>query len=106
MLAIAKSEKPLPRAVSSRPEGAIQGSVLDGFGDVFWLQATDAFEVGDGASYLQNAVVSACGQALLRHRPFEQAFAIRGELAEGADVARAHLGVAEKFVARRAGEAF
>ncbi len=34
---------------TSRPIGAVQGSILDGFGDVFGLEGRDALEVGDGA---------------------------------------------------------
>ena len=58
---------------------------MDGFGDVFGLDRVGAFEVGDGAGDFQDAVVGAGAEALLGHGAFEQAFAIGGERACGAD---------------------
>ena len=42
---------PSPHEQDLRPEGAIQRSVLDGFGDVFWFDCGGAFQVGDGAGH-------------------------------------------------------
>ena len=72
---------------------------MDGFGDVFGFQVCRLFEVGDGTGYFQDSVVSAGAQALLGHGAFEQAFAVEGEFAEGADVSGGHLGVAVEFFA-------
>src|SRR5580693_714817 len=48
-----------------RTVGAVEAAVLDGFGDVFGLDRVGTFEVGDGASDFQDAVVvafcRACG---------------------------------------------
>jgi hypothetical protein len=53
------------RAYISRPERSIQRPILNRFGDVFGLKAGGAFEIGDSAGYLQDAVVGAGGKALL-----------------------------------------
>src|SRR5215475_13095424 len=42
---------------SSRPIGAVQAAVLDGFGDVLGLEICRVFQVGNRASDFQNAVV-------------------------------------------------
>ncbi len=60
----------------------------------YGLDGGGGFEVGDGAGNFQDAIVGAGGQPLLGHGPFQEALAVSGELAEGADVTRGHLGVA------------
>src|SRR5579863_3600259 len=92
------------RLSHSCPERPIQRPILDGFGDVFWLKAGNAFEVGDGTGYLQDAVVGARGQALLQHGTLQQALAVGRELAEDADMAGSHLGVAVDLVAGSGGK--
>ncbi len=88
----------------SRPKRPIQGAVLDGFGDVFGLKGDLALQIGDGSGDFEDAVVGAGGESLLNHGALEQALAIGGEFAEGADVPRSHLGVAIELVAGRGGE--
>ena len=43
----------------SLPVGAVEGAVLDGFGDVAGLDFLLAFKVGHGAGDAQDAVVGA-----------------------------------------------
>jgi hypothetical protein len=66
---------------------------------VFGLEVGGVFQVGHGAGDFQDPVVGAGAQALLSHGAFQQAFAVGGEFAVGADVAGGHLGVAVKFFA-------
>src|ERR1700687_646657 len=82
-----------------RPIGAVEAAVLDGFGDVFGFKIGRFFQIGNGAGYFQDAVVGAGAQALLGHGAFEQALAVGGKFAEGADVAGGHLSVAVEFFA-------
>ena len=84
---------------TSSPVGAVQAAVLDGFRDVLGLEIRRIFQIGDGAGDFQDAVVGAGAQALLGHGAFEQAFAVGGEFAEGADVAGRHLRVAVELFA-------
>src|SRR5260370_27339505 len=79
-----------------RPVGAIQGAVLDGFGDVLGFDGRSFFDVGDGAGDFEDAVVGAGAESLLGHGALEQAFAVGGKFAEGADVAGGDLGAATK----------
>jgi hypothetical protein len=60
--------------------------------------------ISDRAGYFQDAVVGAVAHSLLCHGALEQAFAIGGEFAEGADVAGRHLRIAVDLLAGR-GEA-
>ena len=53
------------------PEGSIQGSVLDGLGDVLRLDCFSSFQIGDCPGYFQDAIVRARSQALLGHGAFE-----------------------------------
>src|SRR5205085_5171218 len=59
-----------------------------------------AFEVGNGARDLQDAVVRARAQALLHHGALQQALAFGREVAEGADLARTHLRIRVNTLAR------
>ena len=59
-----------------RPVGAVECSVLDGFGKVGNGEMLDAFEIGDGARDFENAIVGAGGESLLLHGPFQEAFGI------------------------------
>ena len=77
------------------PVTAIQGAVLDGFGDVGDGNGGGGGQVGDGAGYFEDAVVGAGAEALLLHGAFEEAFGVGGEFAEGADLLGGHLGVGE-----------
>ena len=72
---------------------------------MFGLEVGGILQIGDGARHLQDAIVGTRAKALLGHSPFEEPFAIRGQFAECADVARRHLGVAVEFFTR-CGEAF
>ncbi len=78
----------------SLPVGAIEGAVLDGFGNVAGLDFLDTLEVGHGAGDAQDAVVSARGQAEARDRIFHLLLALGVELAESAQGARRHLSIA------------
>ena len=77
------------------PVGAVEGAVLDGLGDVARQDLFRVFEVGDGARDAQDAVVGAGGEAELGDGVFHLLFAFAVELAEAAQGARSHLGVAE-----------
>src|ERR1700722_20778231 len=79
------------------PVGAIEASVLDGLGDVFGFDVRGVFDIGDGASDFQDAVVRASTESLLAHGTLEQTLTVGGEFTEGADVAGGHLGVAINF---------
>ncbi len=81
------------------PVGAIQASVLDGFGDVFGFDVRGVFDVGDGTGNLQDAVVSAGAESLLGHGALQQTLTIGGEFTKGTDVAGRHLGVAVDLLA-------
>jgi hypothetical protein len=81
--------------VGSGPVAAVEGAVLDGFGDVGNGDGGSGFEVGDGAGDFEDAVVGAGAEALLLHGALEQALGVGGELAEGADLLGGHLGVGE-----------
>ena len=61
----------------SSPECAIQGAVLDGFGDVLGLDSLSSFQISDGSSDFEDAIVGARGQALLGHGALQQPLAIR-----------------------------
>jgi hypothetical protein len=76
------------------PVGAIEASVLDGFGDVFGFDVRGVFDVCDGTGNFQDAVVSAGAESLLGHGALQQTLTVGGEFTEGADMAGRHLGVA------------
>jgi hypothetical protein len=75
----------------SAPVTAVEGAVLDGFGDVRDGERGLSFEVGDGTGDFKDAVVGAGGEALLLHGAFEKLLGVRAQLAEGANLAGAHL---------------
>src|SRR5207249_12303807 len=77
-----------------RPVAAVEGPVLDGFGDVRGADGLGALDVGNGARDFQNAVVGAGAQTQAGHGVFEQAFALGRNIAIFADLSRAHLRVA------------
>ena len=72
---------------------AVEGAVLDGFGEVGGGDVGAGVEVGDGARELQDAVVGARGEMQLVDGGAQQRLHGIGERAELADVARAHLRV-------------
>ena len=90
--------------MGSGPVAAVERAVLNGLGEVGDGDGGGAFEVGDGAGYLEDAVVGAGGEALLLHGALEQAFGVGGELAEGADLLGGHLGVGEDGATGLAGD--
>ena len=69
------------------PVGPVERAVLDGFGYVFGFDGWRVFDVRDGAGYFEDAVVGAGAESLLGHGALEQALAVGGEFAKGADVA-------------------
>uniref|UniRef100_E6PYE0 Uncharacterized protein n=1 Tax=mine drainage metagenome TaxID=410659 RepID=E6PYE0_9ZZZZ len=79
------------------PVAAVERAVLDGFSEVTDGEGFGAFEVGDGAGDLENAVVGAGAEALLLHGAFEQPLGVCAEVAVGANLAGSHLGVGVDF---------
>src|SRR5919109_185521 len=73
---------------SSGPEGAVEGAVLNGFGDVFGFNCGSALEVGDSPGDFQDAVMGAGGESLLSHGAFEQALAVGGQFTKISNMAR------------------
>src|SRR5208282_2134790 len=96
-----KSSRP---GLSLSPIRAVQTTVLNRLRDVLRLKIGRAFQIRDGAGYLQDTVVGAGAQALLGHGAFKQALTVGRKFAVGANVAGVHLGVAVEFFPRR-GEA-
>jgi hypothetical protein len=77
------------------PDSApVQTAVLYGFGDVFHGDVAAAGKVGDGAGDLENAAVSAGGQAQLVDGGFQKTLRVLADTTEAFDVAASHLGVA------------
>src|SRR6185312_16802734 len=79
----------------SSPVRSIQRPILNRFGDVLRLDLGRAVQVGNRARDFKDAVVGAGAQALLLHGPLQQALAVAGEFAIGANLARSHLRIAE-----------
>src|SRR5437660_1417701 len=79
------------------PKAPVQRPVLDRFRDVLGLDVGSAFQVSNRPRNLQDAVVGARAQALLLHGALQQALAIGGEVAVGADLFWRHLRVAIDF---------
>ena len=82
-----------------RPIRAVQAAVLDRLRDMLGLKVWSIVQIGDRSGYFQDAVVGSRAQALLGHGAFEEAFAVGGKFAVGADVAGGHLSVAIEFFA-------
>ena len=70
-----------------RPVSAVQGPVLNGFGDMLGFDLRRLFDVSNRARDFQDSVMSAGAESLLSHGAFEQALTVGGKLAEGANVA-------------------
>src|ERR1019366_10569068 len=87
------------------PVAAVQGAVLDGFGNVADGDVGLGGEVGDGAGDFEDAIMGAGGEALLLHGALQQALGVGGELAEGADLLGVHLRVGEDGLGVGAGSA-
>ncbi len=51
----------------SRPERAVQSSVLNGLRDMFGFELRHAVEIGNRASDFQDAVMSSGAESLLGH---------------------------------------
>src|SRR5437867_800818 len=68
----------------SLPVGAVEGAVLDGFGDVAGLDLFAPLEIGHRARYLENAVVGPCRETDLCDCVLHLSFALRIQLAEAA----------------------
>jgi hypothetical protein len=83
----------------SGPVAAIQGPVLDGFGEVWNGQVVCSVQVGYGASDLQDAIVSARSESLLLHCALEKAFGVGAEFTVSANLAGRHLRVGEDVIA-------
>ena len=76
------------------PITSIQIPIPYGFGDMLALDVFAAFEVGDGASYLQDAAVGACREAQLLHGHAKHLKALRIRFCELMEHLVGHLGVA------------
>src|SRR5581483_6999795 len=86
---------PEPRRRGSLcPEGSIQSSVLNGFGDVFGQDRRGQLQIGNRARDFQDSIVGPGTQALLRDSSFQQALTVVGEFTKGANLAGGHLRVA------------
>ena len=83
----------------SSPVTAIQSAVLDGLGQVGYGELLDAFEIGDGASDFEDAVVRAGGETLLLHGSLEETFGVGAKLAMGSDLTGVHLRIGVDFFA-------
>ena len=90
-----------PISLELSPVAPVGRSVLDCFSDVLGLNFRRSIEIGNGARDFKNAVVCASTQTLLLHRAFKQALAVAGEFAIRANLASAHLGIAEDAFACR-----
>jgi hypothetical protein len=66
---------------------------LDGFCEVGDSEVLGELKIRDGAGHFEDAVVYACGQALLLHGALQQPLGVGVQLATGADLARGHLRV-------------
>lgn len=78
----------LDAAASLRPIRPVQASVLDRLCNMLRPERGYVLQIGNGAGNFQNAIAGARAKSLLRHRPFDQALAVRRKLAEATDVAR------------------
>src|ERR1039458_5308579 len=75
----------------SSPIAAVEGAVLDGFGDVADGDVLSAGPAGYCVRVLEDAVVGAGGKALLLHGALQQVLGVGRELAEGTDLLGIHL---------------
>src|ERR1039458_5018511 len=75
----------------SGPIAAVEGAVLDGFGDGADGDVLNARPARGGARDLEDAVVGAGGKALLLHGALQQALGVGGEFAKGPDLLGVHL---------------
>jgi hypothetical protein len=82
-----------------RPVTAVEGAILDGFGDVRGGNILHTVHVGDSARHFQDAVVGARGKAQARHGALKQTLAVRRDVAVLANLPRAHLRVAVNLLA-------
>ena len=87
------------RLLILRPVAAVEGTVLDGFGQMGDGQVLGALEIRDGAGHFEDAVMGARGEALLLHGALKQAFGVGAEFAMGTNLARGHLRVGINFLA-------
>ena len=58
------------------PGVAVEGSVVDCFGDVFYSNRFRVSQIGDGTGYFQDAVVSTCGKSQFFHGLSHQSLAV------------------------------
>ncbi len=56
----------------SRPQLAVEGAILNGFGDVFRCEPLRPRQIGNGAGHFQNAIVGAGAELQLVHRHLEE----------------------------------
>lgn len=76
------------------PVATVEGAVLDGFGDMAGVDFIEALEVGHGAGDTENAVIGTSGEAEVGDGIFHLLLRCGIELAEAADGAGSHLGIA------------
>ena len=78
----------------SRPEGAVERSVLNCLGYVLRFNSSVTFQIGNGSGDLENPIMRTGAQALLRNRPLQQSLTIGREFTSGSDLTWSHLCVA------------
>src|SRR6266581_7492481 len=78
---------------SSPQPAPIEAAILNRLAHMLRLQVRHAVEVGDGAGDLEDSVIGPRGQGEPRDRRAEQGVGAVRHAAEGADVARRHVGV-------------
>src|SRR5260370_30812850 len=92
----------MSQSLPSCPVRPVQRSILNRLGDVLGFKLRNTVKVGNRTRHLQDAVMSARTESLLRHGAFQQTLAIGREFAEFANQLRRHLGVAiNSFASRR-----
>src|SRR5690242_3562590 len=74
-------------------EAAVEAAILDGLGHVLHGYPLTSFKVGDSAGDLEDAVVTACGEAQPAHRLLEEPGALGRRGAEAPYLTSAHPGV-------------
>jgi len=85
--------------VRSGPITPVERPVLNCLGEMANSQSGRAFEIGDGARYLQDAIVGAGAQSLLLHGALQQPFRVCAKFTIGANLPRPHLRVGENSLA-------
>src|SRR6266404_765512 len=87
------SQKRTRAICSLGPVRAVESAILDRLSNMLGNNLRRAFEVRDRACDLQDPVMRASAESLLRHGALQKALAVGGQLTICADLLRAHLRV-------------